>query len=154
MKILFRLIIIYMLFLIQTAIAHPQLDLLVLGLVIFSLHDTSLYAVITGIWAGFLLGLVSPISFGIHIVILTAIAYTSSTIRRFIYKDKIYLIIILLLALLFKYIVSLIFIRSIQPFSAWLLQVLIVLVLAIPLEIFFVNIFFRQWRMLISESNY
>ncbi|MBS4015525.1 MAG: hypothetical protein KGZ86_03715, partial [Candidatus Latescibacteria bacterium] len=99
MKIVIRLLIIYLLFLIQTAIGRPQIDLIVLALVIFSLHDPVLYALILGIWGGFLLGLLNPISFGIHIIILTTIAFTSSMIRRFIYKDKIYFLIILLLAL-------------------------------------------------------
>lgn len=154
MRIFLRLLFIYLLFLIQTAITRPQLDLVVLLLVIFSLHDSSLYAIICAIWAGFLLGLVNPIGFGIHIAILTVIAFTSSTVRRFIYKDKIYFIVILLLSLFFKYLVSIVFIRSAQPFSAWLLQVGIILGLAIPIETFFVNIFYRQWRMHTSENNY
>ncbi|MBS4016494.1 MAG: hypothetical protein KGZ86_08700, partial [Candidatus Latescibacteria bacterium] len=70
------------------------------------------------------------------------------------YKDKIYFLIILLLALFFKYLVSLIFIRTVQPFSTWLLQVVIILILAIPLEIFFTNIFYRQWRMHFTENSY
>jgi hypothetical protein len=154
MKITIRLLIIYLLFVIQTAIGRPQLDLVVLGLIILSLHDPGLYAMILGIWGGFLLGLLNPMNFGVHIIILTTIAFASSTIRRFIYKDKIYYIIILLLALVFKYLVSLIIIRTTQPFSIWLLQVAIILILAIPFEMFFANIFYRQWKMHITENNY
>ncbi len=154
MKVFLRLLFVYIFFLIQTAIVRPQLDLVLLLIVVLSLHDTPIYAIVSGVWAGFLAGLVNPVNFGIHIVIFATIAFVLSVIRRFIFKDKIYFIAILILSMLFKYLISLIFIHSIQPFSGWLLQLVVILTLAIPLEIFFINVFYRQWKMHVSESTY
>lgn len=154
MKIVFRLLLIYILFLIQTAIPRPQLDLVLLAVVILTLHDPPLYALITACWTGFLLGLLNPLSFGFHIVILTIIAYGCNNIRRFIYKDKIYFIVILLLSILFKYITSLIFLEATQSFITWLIATIIILIISVPLESLISNIFYHQWKMNVTENNY
>jgi hypothetical protein len=142
MKLIFRLLLLYLLFLIQTAIAKPQLDLVVLGLVIFSLHDTPVFSIILGAWGGILLGLVSPVHFGFHIIALTTIAFACNNIRRFIYKYKTYFISILIIALLFKYVLSLIFLGAQQSFLSWLFATLIILIIAIPLENLIIKVFY------------
>lgn len=142
MKLFFRLLILYVLFLIQTAITRPQLDLVVLGLIIFSLHDTPIYALILGLWSGILLGLVNPVNFGFHIFAFTTIAYTCNYLRRYIYKYKIYFISILFISLSFRYVLTLIFIRAQQSFLMWLLATAVILTIALPLENFFVKIFY------------
>ena len=154
MRIIFRLLLIYLLFLIQTAVARPSLDLVLLGLVIFALHDPPSYALITAIWAGFLLGLVNPISIGFHITVLTAIAFACNNIRRIIYKNIFYFLSIVFFALLFKYLLSLIFLRGGPNFLTWLVSITIILVIAIPIESLIINIFYQQWRMKASEENY
>jgi cell shape-determining protein MreD len=154
MKILIRLLLLYFLFLIQTSIPKPQLDLVLLALVIFSLHDTSLYSLIMSLWSGFLIGLLNPFSFGFHIVIFTIIAFACNNIRRIIYKDKIYYLFILFLSLLFKYIMSTIIMHGQQWVISWCIATIIILILAIPLESLILNIFYRQWRMNVTENNY
>jgi hypothetical protein len=113
-----------------------------LGLVIFSLHDTPVFSLILGAWAGILLGLISPVHFGFHIFALTTIAFACNNIRRFIYKYKSYFISILLLALLFKYFLSLIFLGAHQSFLSWIVSVIIILIIAIPLENLIVKLFY------------
>jgi hypothetical protein len=142
MKVIFRMILIYLLFLTETAIARPVLDLVLLGVVVLSLHDSAIDALIIGIWAGLLLGLVNPINFGFHITFITIIAFAVNSIRRFIYKYKAYYLSIVFLSLLFKYLMSLIFLRGSHNFLAWLLSIVIVLILAVPLEILIDKIFY------------
>ena len=154
MKVVFRLLLIYVLFLIQTAIPRLQLDLALLAVVILALHDPPLYALITACWTGFLLDLLNPLSFGFHIVIITVIAYGANNIRRFIYKEKIYFIVILLLSILFKYITSLIFLKATQTFLMWFIATVIILIISVPLESLITNIFYHQWKMNITENNY
>ncbi len=154
MKLIFRLVVLYLLFLIQTAVIRPQLDLVVLGLVIFCLHDTLMFSIILGVWCGILLGLVNPLHFGFHIIVLSFIAYACNNIRRFIYKYKSYFIGILIIAILFKYILSLIFLGAQQSFVSWILATLIILLIAIPLENLTVNVFYKQWKMQVTENSY
>lgn len=142
MKLVLRLLILYILFLIQTAIVRPQFDFVLLGLVIFTLHDPSIFSLILGVWVGILLGLINPIYFGFHIIIITLIAFACNNIRRYIYKYKVYFITILFFALLFKYIVSLIFLRSNQSFFVWFLSTVIILTVAIPLESLILKVFY------------
>lgn len=154
MKLIFRLVVMYLLFLIQTAITRPQLDLVLLGLAIFCLHDTLIFSIILGIWCGILLGLTSPLHFGFHIIALTVIAYACNNIRRFIYKYKSYFIGILLITILIKYILSLIFLGAQQSFASWILATLIILLIAIPLENLFIKVFYKQWKMQVTENIY
>lgn len=142
MKIFYKLLLIYILFLIETAIVQPSLDLLLLGIVILSLHDSLTNSLIISLWAGFLLGLVSPTSFGFHITIMIIIAFACNNIKRFIYKYKVYFLTILFLSLLFKYLVSLIFLHGTPHFLSWLLSIAIILILAIPLESLITKIFY------------
>jgi hypothetical protein len=142
MKLAFRILSLYILFLIQCAISRPQIDLLILGLIIFSLHDSMIYSLILSAWCGILLGLVNPVHFGFHIFTLTLIAFGVNNIRRFIYKYRSYFISIIILALLIKYIIVLIFIGAQQSFWHWLLSVLIILILSIPLENLITRIFY------------
>lgn len=134
MKLVFRLLTLYILFLIQCAISRPQIDLIILGLIIFSLHDSIIFALILSSWSGILLGLVNPVYFGFHIFTLTLIAFGVNNIRRFIYKYKSYFLSIIVVALFIKYILVLIFIGAQQSFWHWLLSVLIILIISIPLE--------------------
>jgi len=143
MKLLLRLLILYILFLIQTAIIRPQFDFVLLGLVIFTLHDSSIFSLILAVWGGILLGLINPIYFGFHIIIITLIAFACNNIRRYIYKYKVYFITILFIALLFKYIVFLIFLRSNQSFFVWFLSTVIILTVAIPLESLILKVFYK-----------
>jgi hypothetical protein len=142
MKIVFRMLLIYLLFLIETAIGRPSLDLVLLGIVILSLHDSVVYTLIIGIWAGFLLGLVNPLNFGFHITLITTIAFAINSIKRFIYKYKVYYLSIVFLSLLFKYLMLLIFLHSNYNFLSWLLSIAIVLILAIPVDSLINKIFY------------
>ncbi len=142
MKLVFKILVLYVVFLIQTLITQPQVDLVLLILVIFALHDTQADALILGAWAGILLGLTNPMHFGFHIALMTAIAFASNHIRRFIYKYISYFIGIILIAILFKYLIFLIFLGAQQSFLYWLLGTLIVLVIAIPLENLIVKLFY------------
>lgn len=142
MRLFFKLLLIYLLFLIQTAIPRPSLDLVLLGVVVLSLHDTLANSFIISVWAGFLLGLVNPMSFGFHITIMTIIAYACNNIKRFIYKYKVYFLSIVFLSLLFKYLVSLIFLQANPNFLFWLISIAIVLILAIPVESLTNKLFF------------
>ncbi|MEO0083341.1 MAG: hypothetical protein ABIK33_03010 [candidate division WOR-3 bacterium] len=144
MKLVFKLLFLYLLFLIQTIINRPQIDLIVLGLVIFSLYDTPITAIVLGIWAGFLLGLVNQAYFGFHIIILTLVAYASNNVHRYLYKYKLYFLAIVLLALLFKYLTTLIILRNVQPFGIWLLSTLIMLLIALPLENLIIKMFYKN----------
>ncbi len=154
MKIFIRLFFIYLFFLIQIAIRYPPLDLLVLILVIFALHDPTRDALILGTVAGFLMSLANPLNFAIPIFIYATIGFITSITRRFIYKERIYFLLILLISLIFKYLISLLFFKTTPRLTTWLLQTTLILVLAIPLEIFFSKIFYHQWRMHIAEDNY
>ncbi len=100
------------------------------------------YALTLSAWCGILLGLVNPVHFGFHIFTLTLIAFGTNNIRRFIYKYRSYFIIIIILALLIKYILILIFIGAHQSFWHWLLSVIIILILSIPLENLIIRIFY------------
>ena len=147
MKLFLRILFLYLIFLTQTAISRPQIDLVLLVLVIFCLHDTLLFSLVLGIWSGILLGLVNPVHFGFHIFAFASIAYASNNIRRFIYKNKTYYLVIVLIAILFKYLLSLIFLGAQHSFLSWLLATLIILITAIPLENLIARIFYQQWKM-------
>lgn len=144
MRLFFSIFFLYILFLIQTVLAPFPLDLVILGLIIFSLHDTTINSLILGIWTGILLGLINPIHFGFHIIVMAVIAYTSNSIHRFIYRQKIYFIGILLVALIFKYLMSFIITPGQIRFIYWLLSVIILLAIALPSETLIIKLFYRR----------
>ncbi|MEO0092076.1 MAG: hypothetical protein ABIK61_05165 [candidate division WOR-3 bacterium] len=144
MRLFFSIIFLYFLFLIQVSCNSFPLDLTILGLIIFSLHETAINSLILGIWSGLLLGLVNPINLGFHIFVMTIIAYASNSIHRFIYKQRVYLIGMLLVALIFKYLVGLIMTPSPMRFISWLLSVIVLTAIALPLEILITKLFYRQ----------
>ncbi len=144
MRLFFSILFLYVLFLIQAVLAPFPLDLVILGLIIFSLHDTTVNSLILGIWTGILLGLINPIHFGFHIIVMAVIAYTSNSIHRFIYRQKIYFIGILLVALIFKYLMSLIIAPNPIQFTHWLLSVIILMAIALPSETLIIKLFYRR----------
>ncbi|MCX7785909.1 MAG: hypothetical protein N2201_06785 [candidate division WOR-3 bacterium] len=143
MRLFFSILFIYILFLIQVSFGQFPLDLTILGLVIFSLYDTAVSSLILGIWTGILWGLINPIYFGFPIIITTIIAYACNSIHRFIYKQRVYLIGIVLVVLIFKYLIGLIFTHSQIRFTNWLLSVIVLIAIALPLEILITKLFYR-----------
>jgi rod shape-determining protein MreD len=154
MKIALRLLVIYSFFLIQSAFSKFPIDLVLLFLTILTLYEEPKYAILDGLWAGLLLDILNPIHLGFHLGIFTVIGYLLSNIRRYIYNNRLYFLIIVLLVLHLKYLLSWIILKTPVSYLRWLAFSVLLLVIAVPLDNLFIQFVLRKWRTDQEETLY
>ncbi|MEO0071943.1 MAG: hypothetical protein ABIK10_00685 [candidate division WOR-3 bacterium] len=154
MRLLLRFLVIYLFFMFQYAVVKLPLEILLLVIVILSLYDEPYYALINAFWAGTLLDLAAPLYLGFHVVFFVLVAYSLSNIRRALYNNRIYFLVIVALALITKYLLGLLILKTNIRFVSWLVSFIILLSIAIPLDFLIIRIILRKWPSVPKESLY
>ncbi|MCS7258714.1 MAG: hypothetical protein NZ601_05075 [candidate division WOR-3 bacterium] len=154
MKIFLRLLVIYLFFIIQYTLYKFPFEILLLLLVILSLYDEPFYALLNALWAGVLLDLTAPPHLGFHIIFFTLVAYGLSNVRRALYNNRTYLLIIVALVLTIKYLLGLTVLKARTQFLSWFISFIILLILAIPLDFLITKVILRKWPSTPLENLY
>lgn len=146
MRLFWTLLIIYLAFLIQTAITRLTPDLVLLLLLIFALYEKKSLVLISSLFAGFCLDLVNPQVFGFNLLICLLAGFGVNALQEYIYHGSRYLIILLALVLFLKYLLILLLFKTYLPISEVVISGLITLVLVFPLHRLIQHFIPSQWK--------
>jgi cell shape-determining protein MreD len=146
MRLFWTLLIIYLAFLIQTAVTRFPPDLVILLLLIFALYESKSIVIILSLFAGFCLDMVNPQIFGFNLMICLLAGFGVNALQEYIYYGSRYLIILLALVLFLKYLLILLLFKTYLPISEVIISGLITLVLVIPLHRLIQRFLPGQWK--------
>lgn len=146
MRLFWTLLIIYLAFLIQTAITRYSPDLVILLLLIFALYESKSIVIILSLFAGFCLDMVNPQIFGFNLMICLLAGFGVNALQEYIYYGSRYLIILLALVLFLKYLLILLLFKTYLPISEVIISGLITLVLVLPLHRLIQRFLPGQWK--------
>lgn len=144
MRQLFAFLFIYVIFVIQIALIPIGPDFIVLVLIFFVLHENRLIAALLGVFAGFCLDLVAPVTFGAHTLALGVTAYTIALIRNLFYRTRWHNILFALFALTLKTGAPLVFGGGILTGLPILISFVLTLVLSPFIDPVLVPLFYRK----------
>ena len=81
-------VLLYALFLIQASVTPWWPDLVLIGLIIVSLHESRITSALAGAFAGLCIDVTSPSFMGTHLVTLAATGYGVSVLRTLFYRAR------------------------------------------------------------------
>jgi len=81
-------VLLYLLFMIQASLNPWWPDLVLLGLIVVSLHESRLASTLAGAFAGLCLDVTSPAFMGAHLATLAATGYGVAVLRTLFYRAR------------------------------------------------------------------
>lgn len=147
MRVFFRFIIIYILFLIQTGMTRYAPDLVLLAVLIFALSAPQKTTLSLCLFAGFCLDLINPMTFGFNLLICLITGFGIQSLQKLVYYGHRYLFVFLLIILVLKYGLGFLLFKTIPPIAEIIVSSLITLILVLPFNFIFDRLVCNPWKV-------
>jgi rod shape-determining protein MreD len=139
-------LLLYLLFLVQASVTQWWPDLVLLGLIVVSLHETRITSTLIGAFAGLCLDMTSPAFTGAHVVTLAATGYGVALLRSLFYRARWATLLFVAMALALKWVVVALFGPGIPGLPALLVSSVLTLILAPLTELGLTGLLYHGWQ--------
>jgi len=146
MRTLAALALLYLVFLIQASIAPWFPDLVLLGLVATSLHESRAASALLGAFAGLCLDMTSPAFTGTYLVVLATTGYGVAVLRALFYRARWATLLFVAMALALKWTALVVLGPGLPGLPALLVSSALTLLLAPLAELGLTRLFYHGWQ--------
>ena len=139
-------LLLYLLFLVQASATRWWPDLVLLGLIVVSLHESRITATLAGAFAGLCLDMTSPAFTGTYLVTLAATGYGVALLRSLFYRARWATLLFVAMALALKWIAVAAVGPGLPGLPALLVSSTLTLVLAPLTELVLTRLLYHGWQ--------
>lgn len=146
MRTFFAFLLLYMLFLVQTSVTPWWPDLILLGLIVVSLHETRIASALAGAFAGLCLDVTSPAFTGTFLFTMAATGYGVALLRSLFYRARWATLLFVAMALVLKWAAVGLLGPGLPGLPALFLSSALTLALAPLAELVLTRLIYRGWQ--------
>ena len=146
MRTLLASLLLYVLFLIQASVTPWWPDLVLLGLVVVSMHETRITSTVAGAFAGLCLDMTSPAFTGTNLFALAVTGYGVALLRTVFYRARWATFLFVLMALTLKWAALAVVGSGLPGLMPLLVSSLLTVALAPVAELGLTRLFYHRWQ--------
>jgi rod shape-determining protein MreD len=139
-------LLLYLLFLVQASVTQWWPDLVLVGLIVVSLHETRITSTLAGAFAGLCLDMTSPAFTGAYLVTLAATGYGVALLRSLFYRARWATLLFVAMALVLKWVAVALFGPGLPGLPALLVSSILTLILAPLTELGLTGLLYHGWQ--------
>jgi rod shape-determining protein MreD len=139
-------LLLYLLFLVQATVTSWWPDLVLLGLLAVSLHETRTVAALAGAFAGLCLDMTSPAFTGTYLVTLALTGYGIAVLRTLFYRARWATLLFVAMALVLKWSALALLGPGVPGLPALLVSSLLTVLLAVPVDLALAGLLYPKWQ--------
>jgi rod shape-determining protein MreD len=146
MRTLVAFLLLYLLFLVQASVTPWWPDLVLLGLIAVSLHETRLISALAGAFAGLCLDMTNPASTGTSLFALAVTGYGVASLRTLFYRARWATFLFVLMALALKWAALTLFGPGLPGLAPLLVSSALTIALAPLAEVALTHLLYPGWQ--------
>jgi len=146
MRTVIAFLLLYVLFLLQASVTPWWPDLVLLGLIVVSLHETRTMAALAGAFAGLCLDMTSPAFTGTYTVTQALTGYGVAVLRTVFYRARWATLLLVAMALVLKWVVLALLGPGLPGLAPLLVSSALTLALAPPVELGLAALLYPRWQ--------